>query len=182
MGEVLKDDLIVAVENVVEKIEGIDELYPIQMLLLSSLVKRENVFFTSATNSGKTLPAVIFPQVLDELIKLGYNISSGKVLFVTALNSIQMSLVASMKSLGLECEALSVQNFAEVLASDVRGIFVSPEVMKLPRVSSCLLEHRQSFVLKVIDEAHLGVNINEFELVLNNDKKALTLCGVRLNC
>ena len=179
MGEVLVDDLKVAVENVIEQIDGIDELYPIQMQLLSSLVKRENVFFTSATNSGKTLPAVIFPQILDELIKLGHNISSGKVLFVTALNSIQMSLVASMKSLGLQCEAVSVQNYAEVLASDVRVIFISPEVMKLPRISSCLLDHRQSFTLKVIDEAHLGVNINVYEFVLINEPKVFTIPQAR---
>ena len=35
------------------------------------LVKQENVFFISATNSGKILPAVMFPEIVDELIKLG---------------------------------------------------------------------------------------------------------------
>ena len=90
--------------------------------------------------------------------KLGYEFSSGKVLFVTALNSIQMSMVTSVKSLGLECEAVTVDNYAEVLASDVKVLFVSPEVMKLPRISSCLLAHRASIILKVIDEAHLVVS------------------------
>ena len=48
-----------AVEIVVEKLTGISELYPVQMQLLESLVKKNNVFFTSPTNSGKTLPAPI---------------------------------------------------------------------------------------------------------------------------
>ena len=134
MEEVLSDDLLIAVDRVVGKINGIDELYPIQIQLLTSLVKKENTFFTSATNSGKTLPAVIFPHVLDELKKLGYNNSSGKVLFVTALNSIKLSMVSSMKSLGLECEAVTVENYADVPASETKVLFISPEVMKLPRI------------------------------------------------
>ena len=154
--EVLGEDLTKAVTSVLEKIDGIEQLYPIQMDLLSSLVRGDNVFLTSSTNSGKTLPAVLFPSVLDELIKLGYNLSSGKTLFVTALNSIKISMLASMKALGIECEALTLENFADVLKTETKVLFISPEVLKVARVSSCLLIHRNSFVLKTVDEVHLG--------------------------
>ena len=67
---------------------------------------------------------------------------------MTALNSIKLSMVTSMKALGLECAALTGENFSEVLNSETRIVFISPEVLKMPRVSSCLLMHRTSFVLK----------------------------------
>ena len=91
---------------------------------------------------------MLYPLVLDELCKIGYRLTSGKVLFVTALNSIKLSMVTSMKALGLECAALTGENFSEVLNSETRIVFISPEVLKMPRVSSCLLMHRTSFVLK----------------------------------
>ena len=129
--EVSGEDLIKAVKSVLERIDGIDELYPIQFDLLSSLVRGDDVFLTSSTNSGKTLPAVLFPSVLDELIKLGYNLSPGKTIFVTALNSIKLSMVATMKALGVECEALTLENFADVLKSETQVLFISPEVLKV---------------------------------------------------
>ena len=58
MSEVLYEDLEAAVSSVLEDLRGIDELYPTQMELLSSLLGKESIFFTSATNSGKTLPCV----------------------------------------------------------------------------------------------------------------------------
>ena len=108
---------------------------------------------------------MIFPQIVDELNKLGYGLNSGKVLFVTPLNSIQMSMVNSLEVLGIECAALSNSNFEAVLASDVRVIFISPEMMKQPIICRSLLYHRKSFILKVVDEAHLGwFNINNLML------------------
>ena len=158
---ILDEDLNKAIQNVIEKLEGVSQLYAVQIQLLTALVKQENVFFTSATNSGKTLPAVIFPEIVDELNKLGYELSPGRVLFITALNSIQMSMLSSLKDFGIECSALTSDNFEEVLASEVKVIFVSPECMKQPRITRCLLSHRKEFLLKVIDEAHLGwFNIN----------------------
>ena len=161
MNEILEEDLKEAIQIVIEKLEGVSELYPVQIQLLSALVKQDNVFFTSATNSGKTLPAVIFPKIVDELIKLGYELSPGRVLFITALNSIKLSMLSSLKDFGIECSALTSDNFEEVLASEVKVIFVSPECMKQPRITRCLLSHRKEFLLKIIDEAHLGwFNIN----------------------
>ena len=146
-----------AVEIVVEKLTGISELYPVQMQLLESLVKKNNVFFTSPTNSGKTLPACLYPYVLDELKKLGYEVATGKAIFVTALNSIKLSMVTSVKALGLQCEAVTIDNYVDVITSPaVKIVFVSPEVLKIPRVSTCLLTNRQTFILKIIDECHLG--------------------------
>ena len=159
MHEVLWEDLNTAVDTVVRELKGISSLYPMQIELLSSLVKGENIFYTSPTNSGKTLPCVIFPKIIDELSKMGYGFSPGKLLFVTALNSIQMSMVSSMKAIGVQCEALTAENCTEVLASETKVIFISPEVMKLKSVTSCLLTHRQEFILKCIDEAHLGISI-----------------------
>ena len=108
-------------------------------------------FPPSETNSGKTLPALIYPDILDELVSAGHNVKSGKVLFVTCLNSIQMSMVSTVKLLGLDCEAVTVDNYAEV-----NILFIGPEILKLPRVTRSLLAHREAFALKVIDEAHLG--------------------------
>ena len=122
--EVLSDDLIHAVQNVLESIVGITELYPVQIELLSSLVNGDNVFMTSATNSGKTLPAVLFSSVLDELNKMGYSLPSGKVIFVTALNSIKLSMLAGMKTLGIVCEAITLENFSDVLESETKVIFI----------------------------------------------------------
>ena len=156
MCEVLEEDLATAIKHVLENIEGISELYPLQIKLLSSLVKQENVFFTASTNAGKTLPAVIFPQIVQELNKLGYGLSSGKVLFVTPLNSIQMSMRSSLEVLGIECAAVNSENYEKVLASEVSVIFISPEMMKMSCISKCLLSHRKDFLLKVIDECHLG--------------------------
>ena len=99
MYSVLSEDLEKAVNNVIENLVGIEMLYPIQTQLLSALVKQENIFFTSAINSGKTLPVVIYPQVVEELNKFGYGLPAGKVLFVTALNSIQMSMVSGMTTM-----------------------------------------------------------------------------------
>ena len=53
--EVLKE----AVDIVVDQLVGVTDLYPVQMELLHSLLQEKNIFFTSATNSGKTLPAVV---------------------------------------------------------------------------------------------------------------------------
>ena len=53
MPGVLSSDLDQAVQNVVGRLHGIDKLYPTQVQLLDNLVNKDNVFFTSATNSGK---------------------------------------------------------------------------------------------------------------------------------
>ena len=149
--DIRSEDLNKSVDNVVERLTGISELYPVQIELLTALMKKENIIFTSCTNSGKTLPAVLYPYILEELGKLGYEVPSGKTLCVTALNSIKLSMVTTVKSLGLNCEAITSDNYKEV-----KILFVSPEVLKISQVSACLLAHRHAFVLKVIDECHLG--------------------------
>ena len=53
MPGVLSSDLDQAIQNVVGRLHGIDKLYPTQVQLLDNLVNKDNVFFTSATNSGK---------------------------------------------------------------------------------------------------------------------------------
>ena len=157
MLDISSDDLKRSVENVVERLTGISELYPVQIELLTALMKKENIIFTSCTNSGKTLPAVLYPYILEELGKLGYEVPSGKTLCVTALNSIKLSMVTTVKSLGLNCEAITSDKYKKVISSsEVKILFVSPEVLKISQVSACLLAHRHAFVLKVIDECHLG--------------------------
>ena len=163
MFEVPSHVLKEVVDNVVDTLSGISEIYPVQLQLLEALVKNNNVFFTSATNSGKTLPACLYPYVLEELAKLGYEVPTGKAIFITALNSIKLSMVSSVKQLGLNCEAVTVTNYMDVINSpSVKIIFVSPEVLKIPQVSACLLKNRHAFVLKIIDECHLG----EFKQIL----------------
>ena len=154
---IAKDHLQQAIDKVISKIDNVDQLYPVQKQLIEALVMKGNIFFTCATNSGKTLPVAIYPLILDELKVMGYEIQSGKVLFTTALNSIKMSMVSNLKNFGIECAALTSETCRQVLAStEVRVVFVSPEVLKMPLVSRALLEHRGSFILKCVDEAHLG--------------------------
>ena len=159
MTSVTEEDFDNAVKTVVEKLSGVESLYPAQMEVLRSLVvDAENLFVTAPTNSGKTLPPVMLPQVLKELNKIGYQFPTvPRVLFLTALNSIQLSLLTSLSSLGLDCAALTRENVDQILNSEVPILLIGPETFKLPSVSKSLLKHRSSFVLKVVDEAHLGM-------------------------
>ena len=146
-----------AIEAVLEGVHGIKELYPNQKELLASLFQHENIFYTDSTNSGKTLPTVLYPEILKKLNIKGYNFPENpKVLFVTALNSLQLSLVNNVRALGLKCEIVTSDNIVSVIDSDTSVLFVSPEILKLPAVTSALLLRRKSFVLKVVDECHLG--------------------------
>ena len=158
MKAVREEDFYLAVERVVGNLHGIDNLFPIQTDMLRCIVGQENLFFTAPTNSGKSLPPCMYPDLLHELNKLGYDFPpSPKVLFITNLNSIQLSLITTMKKIGINCHALkNSENIEELLKSDTSVVFVGPEVLKLPSVTTALLKVRNSFVLKVIDESHLG--------------------------
>ena len=146
-----------AVGEVVNELVGISNLYPGQYELLDALMRDQNIFYTSSTNSGKTLPGVIFPEILKKLNNLGYNFPRHpKVLFLTALNSIKLSLLSNVKSLGILCGSVTCDNVKDIMASEATVFFISPEVIKIPEVTTALLRHRSEFVLKVVDEAHLG--------------------------
>ena len=58
MLDISLEDLKKSVDNMVERLTGISELYSVQMQLLTALMKNENIIFTSATNSG-TLTIII---------------------------------------------------------------------------------------------------------------------------
>ena len=60
--EINNIDLEKAISTVLSKLVGINSLYPKQWTLLNALIKHDNIFYTASTNSGKTLPTVIFPQ------------------------------------------------------------------------------------------------------------------------
>ena len=151
------DDLALAVDNVLLRLPGIESLYPCQMEVLTKLIAGENVFWTAPTNAGKTLPPVLLPSVMQELITLGYSFPANpKVLFLTALNSIKLSLVSSMRSLGLKCSEITRENAQDVLLSSTCVLFISPEVLKTASVTQALLKSRSEFVAKIVDEAHLG--------------------------
>ena len=118
---------------------------------------KKNIFMTSPTNSGKTLPALIFPSVLRELHGLGHVDLKvdGKVLFLTALNSIKMSMLSSASYMNIRCESVTENNVEELMRSDISVLFIGPEVMKSPKVSKAMMKWRHKFVLKVVDEVHL---------------------------
>ena len=157
MAEVSTADLEAAVQVTLKKLDGITELYPSQYELLLCLLENNNIFYTNSTNSGKTLPLIIYPDILKCLNSLGYNFpSEPKVLFVTALNSLKESLVNNAKTLGLRAEAVTSDNLEGLLSSDTSVLFISPEVLKLPTVTRLLIKNRASFALKCVDEAHLG--------------------------
>ena len=96
------------------------------------------VLLASSLNSGYTFPV------------------APKVLFVTALNSLQTSLVKNMEQLGIDCGVLTRENVDILLGSRIGVLFVGPEVLKQKIVTQEIMKHRSSFVCKVIDEAHLG--------------------------
>ena len=159
MTEVTAADLDAAIETVLGRIDGIKELYPAQYDLLCCLMRDENIFYTNSTNSGKTLPIIIFPDILKCLNSSGYNFPKNpKVLFVTALNSLKESLVNNAKTLGLQAEAVTSENLESLIKSDISVLFISPEVLKLPAVTRTLIQNRANFVLKCVDEAHLGIH------------------------
>ena len=157
MTDVTSTDLNNAIQSVLSKVSGVSELYPNQQEIISTLFNNDYVFYTSSTNSGKTLSAVIFPLILNELSSAGYNFPPNpKLLFVTALNSLQLSLINNVKALNISCEAVTCENVQNLLKSRTAVLFISPEVLKQSFVIQTLLLHRSSFVLKVVDEAHLG--------------------------
>ena len=128
--------------------------------LLQTLFEHDNIFYTQSTNGGKTLPTVIYPVILKKLNSMGYSFPPNpKVLFVTALNALQLSLINNVKGLGIDCEAVISDNVQELLESNTSVLFISPEVLKMPLVTQSLLKKRSSFVLKVVDECHLGTLI-----------------------
>ena len=151
-------DMEKAKKNVVETLPGIDNLYLSQKNVLKRLLLKENIFLTSPTNSGKSLPPVLLPGVCVELSKMGYSFpQTPRVLFVTALNSIQHSLVASTNMIGIRCEATKNDNVQKALEAGVSVLFIGPEVLKMKTVVQNLLMYRTDFMCKVIDEAHLGI-------------------------
>ena len=155
--DILPQDFTTAVNKVLTGLVGIEELYPNQWNLLEALLKFDNIIYTSATNSGKTLPPILYPFMLEELGNLGYKVSTdSKILFLTALNALQLSLIRNISALGINCDAITSQNVHKLLNSEIRVLFISPEVLKINTVLQELLNHRSSFVLKIVDEAHLG--------------------------
>ena len=154
------EDLDIAVTEVLRNSKGIKNLYQGQYELLQYLFGDENIFYTSSTNSGKTLPGVIFPEVMKKLNNMGYSFTqTPRVLFLTELNSIQMSLVVNMRMIGIVCDVISKNNVRNLLTSDISVLFVSPEVLKNSEVTQALLQYRSNFVLKIVDEAHLGIRV-----------------------
>ena len=100
---------------------------------------------------------MIYPLILKELSSAGYSFPTNpKLLFITALNSLQLSLINNVKALDINCEAVTSENVQSLLKSRTAVLFISPEVLKQSSVIQALLVHRSDFVLKVVDEAHLG--------------------------
>ena len=157
MVPVSSDDLEDAIKSVLTKLNGINDLYAHQYQLLKTIIENDNIFYTNSTNSGKTLPTVIFPQIVKHLNTVGYKFPPNpKLLFVTVLNSLKLSLVNNVQSLGIDCAAVTCDNVQGLLDSNVSVLFISPETLKLPSVTKLLLTYRSNFVLKVVDECHLG--------------------------
>jgi len=91
-----------------------------------------------------------------ELNRIGYSFPPNpKVLFLTALNSIKLSLLTSMQDLGIECTEITKDNVEDVLHSSYKVFFISPEVLNFDLVTTQLLKVRADFFLKTVDECHL---------------------------
>ena len=147
--------LNLALSDVLLSLKGIDVLYDHQYEFLKTILANQNIFYTNSTNSGKTLPCIIYPELLKKLNAYGYNFPSRpKVLIVTPLNALQLSHINAVKGLGLKSGSLSTKNVLGMMTSDISILFVSPETLKLPQVAKALLTHRENIVLKVVDEVH----------------------------
>ena len=156
---VKEEDLLHAVRIVLAGLDGIDKLYDLQLQVIRMLVSdKSSLFLTAPTSSGKTLPPVMLPSVLKELHNIGYSDlpANGRVLFITAMNSIQLSLYTSMIKLGINCVVIKKENVDDILNVQIPVLFISPETLKHRDVTNYLFQVRQNFVLAVIDEAHLG--------------------------
>ena len=156
---VKEEDLLNAVKIVLAGLDGIDKLYDLQLQVIRMLVSdKSSLFLTAPTSSGKTLPPVMLPSVLKELHNIGYSdlLVNGCVLFITAMNSIQLSLYTSMIKLGINCVVIKKENVDDILNVQIPVLFISPETLKHRDVTNYLFQVRQNFVLAVIDEAHLG--------------------------
>ena len=156
---VKEEDILVAIEKVLSSLTGIEKLHDSQMNVLKVLINEDNsIFLTAPTNSGKTLPPMILPSVMKELNQLGYSDfpMNGRVLFITAMNSIQQSLVTSMKKLGITCDSVKRDNIKNIFNQQIQVLFISPETLKQSDVFKHLLQHREDFVLTTFDEAHLS--------------------------
>ena len=162
---IAESDFLAAVCKVEEHLVGVDKLFTSQLDALRVLVMEDNnVFLTAPTSSGKTLIPVVYPLILSQLSDMGYNVPKfSRVLFVTAMNSIQLSLEASILKLGVTCASATRDNIDQILDAKVSIILVGPEVLKHANVSKSLLKHRDTFCIKVIDEAHLGMILSELK-------------------
>ena len=168
--EVRDGDFDNALNAVLSELPGITALFQSQWQVLKYLINGDNIFLTSPTNSGKSLPPLILPKVCHELKKKGYSYpSEPRVLFVTALNSLQLSMLSNAKQLGIRCAAITKENIIDVLKSDVSILFIGPEILKIPKVTKALISHRSEFVCKVVDEAHLGVYKYSFMLIIGTE-------------
>ena len=165
LNRIAERDFLTAVREVEEQLVDIDKLFTSQLDVLRVLVMEDNnVFLTAPTSSGKTLIPVVYPLILSRLSDMGYNVPKfSRVLFVTAMNSIQLSLEASILKLGVACASVTRDNVDQILDAKVFIILIGPEVLKHANVSKTLLKHRDTFCIKVIDEAHLGKILVEFQ-------------------
>ena len=99
--------LNLALSDVLLSLKGIDVLYDHQYEFLKTILANQNIFYTNSTNSGKTLPCIIYPELLKKLNAYGYNFPSRpKVLIVTPLNALQLSHINAVKGLGLKSGSL----------------------------------------------------------------------------
>ena len=130
--EVLNDEVILqAIKEVKDELIGIEDLYEGQYSLLTNLMKGEDIFYTASTNSGKTLPTVMFPLVIRKLANKGLNFPTcPRILYLTPLNSLQLSLVNNVTAHGIECNAVNAENVSILLESSTPVLFIIPETLK----------------------------------------------------
>ena len=90
-----------AVKGVLSTLPTVHDLYQSQWEMLTALFTHDNIIFTASTYSWKTLPSVMYPLILKELRNFGYpSKEKSKILFVTELNALQLSLLQSVRKCG----------------------------------------------------------------------------------
>ena len=72
--------------------------------------------------------------------------------------------ISNLDQLGVKCAGLTGKKIEDenAMSSDCQVIFIGPEVLKIESVRQILLLNRKRFILKVIDEAHLGMQLRLF--------------------
>ena len=149
-------DVHEAIRNVVDDLK-LPPLKEPQIFTILKLVQKQNVINQLPTGTGKTMPILILPHVMDVLRdQYQYEMSKEtRVLYIVPLVNIYQTLVLEMERLNIHYQVMSAGSNSDV---DVKAkvVFISPERLVNKSVMNSILELSWSCIS--IDEPHLAIS------------------------